>query len=185
MPRSGKRFETGWTRLLVIKLQGARGYPREAARQEPEAGLNIKIFNNVWVSAQMAGLMAPADILLSLHRAEEFWLVLAEAMLRGKPVVATWRSGGLAFVDASSAALVGYRLVLVMDEAPFTRPCRGLNGRTRISHAAEWLARLGDDKALRAELGGRPYSCIGSLRRRNHARCIGREQHRARLKPSG
>lgn len=102
----------------------------------------------------MAGLMAPADILLNLHRAEEFWLVLAEAMLRGKPVVATWRSGGQAFVDASSAALVGYRLVPVMDESAIYAPMQGLNGRSRISHAAEWLARLGDDKALRAELGG-------------------------------
>ena len=53
--------------------------------------------------------------MLSLHRSEGFGLVPAEAMLLGRAVVATGWSGNMDFMDADSAALVGYRLVPARD----------------------------------------------------------------------
>ena len=49
--------------------------------------------------ADMAGLMAAVDIVLSLHRSEGFGLVPAEAMQLGKPVVATGWSGNMDFMN--------------------------------------------------------------------------------------
>jgi len=59
----------------------------------------------------MAGLVASADVVLSLHRAEGFGLLLAEAMLHEVPVVATNWSGNVDFMSAEDSGLVGYRLV--------------------------------------------------------------------------
>jgi len=49
-------------------------------------------------------LVASCDIVLSLHRSEGFGLVLAAAMLLGRPVIVTVWSGNLTVMDADSAA---------------------------------------------------------------------------------
>jgi glycosyltransferase involved in cell wall biosynthesis len=152
-----KRAFAGRTdQRLIIKLQGAVAYTHEAARIEALAGPNIQVISGVWPKARMAALMERADILLSLHRAEGFGLVLAEAMLRGKPVVATGWSGNLAFMDENSAALIGYRLVKVEDESGIYASMPGACwAEPDIGHAAEWLRKLSDDRALRRKLGAR------------------------------
>ena len=63
----------------------------------------------------MAGLMAAADIVISLHRSEGFGLVPAQAMALGKPVIATAWSGNLDFMNKNNSALVSYSLVPVHD----------------------------------------------------------------------
>ena len=65
--------------------------------------------------ADMSGLMADVDIVLSLHRSEGFGLVPAEAMQLGKPVVATGWSGNMDFMNERNSAPVSYRLVPVQD----------------------------------------------------------------------
>jgi glycosyltransferase involved in cell wall biosynthesis len=97
--------------------------------------------------------MAASDIVLSLHRSEGFGLVPAEAMLLGKPVIATGWSGNMDFMDATSAALVGYRLVPTEDPrqvyhgASWAEP----DQRDAVAH----LRRLADDAAERRALGCR------------------------------
>ena len=142
--------------ILIVKLQGAAAYPREAARIEAAAGANIWVIGGVWPKARMAALMERADIILSLHRAEGFGLVLAQAMLRGKPVVATGWSGNLAFMDEESSALIGYQLVEVEDKSGIYIPLPGARwAEPDIGHAAEWLRRLGHDPALRRAMGAK------------------------------
>lgn len=148
---------------LIVKLQGAAAYPREAAQIEALAGSNIQVVGGVWPKARMAALMARADMILSLHRAEGFGLVLAEAMLRGKPVVATGWSGNMSFMDETSAALIGYRLVNVEDESGIYEPMQGARwAEPDVAHAAEWLRRLGDDADLRLAMGGRARAYAGA-----------------------
>lgn len=142
--------------ILVVKLQGAGAYPREAARLEAEAGANIRIMSGAWPRQKVAALLARADIVLSPHRSEGFGLVLAEAMLRAKPVVATGWSGNLAFMDAQSAALIGYDLVEIEDMSGIYEKGGGARwAEPDIEHAAAWLRRLGGDAGLRAALGAR------------------------------
>jgi glycosyltransferase involved in cell wall biosynthesis len=99
----------------------------------------------------MHALTAASDIVLSLHRSEGFGLVLAEAMLLGKPVIATGWSGNMTFMDAESAALVDYRLVPAQDPrqvyagASWAEPAQA----TAVAH----LRRLADDAGERARLG--------------------------------
>jgi glycosyltransferase involved in cell wall biosynthesis len=97
-------------------------------------------------------LTACADIVLSLHRGEGFGLVLAEAMLLGKPVVATGWSGNTDFMDGSNAALVSYRLVPARDDRSVYR---GLWAEPDVAEAAVLLRGLADDASLRRDLGER------------------------------
>ncbi len=59
----------------------------------------MRIVDEVWPYAQVQALIAGADVLVSLHRAEGFGLTPAEAMALGTPVLATAFSGVLDFLD--------------------------------------------------------------------------------------
>jgi glycosyltransferase involved in cell wall biosynthesis len=57
--------------------------------------------------------MRTADCYISLHRSEGFGLTLAEAMLCGKPVIATGYSGNLDFMSDEDSFLVPYKLITI------------------------------------------------------------------------
>jgi glycosyltransferase involved in cell wall biosynthesis len=63
--------------------------------------------------AEMNGLLAAADVFVSLHRSEGFGFGLAEAMLLGKPVIGTDYSGNTDFLNGETGYLVPYQLVPV------------------------------------------------------------------------
>ena len=104
--------------------------------------------------ADMSGLMAEVDIVLSLHRSEGFGLVPAEAMQLGKPVVATGWSGNMDFMNERNSVPVSFRLVPVEDPYDGAFVSDGqLWADADVGNAAEWLRRLAADPRLRRHLG--------------------------------
>jgi glycosyltransferase involved in cell wall biosynthesis len=140
-------------RILVLKVSRPDHAPTDFARLAQMAQApNIRIDTRVLPPEDRHALTARADIVLSLHRGEGFGLVLAEAMLLGKPVVATAWSGNTDFMDRGNAALVGYRLVPARDDRSVYR---GLWAEPDVADAANRLRALADDPALRRRLGDR------------------------------
>jgi glycosyltransferase involved in cell wall biosynthesis len=141
--------------VLLIKLINPGNVP--AARQRFEQSIagapNIRVIERMLPAAEMTGLLAMSDIIISLHRAEGFGLVPAEAMRLGKPVVATGWSGNLDFMSERNSALIAYKLVPVQDPENFFEADGQLWADPDIDHAAEWLRRLADSAALRCQLG--------------------------------
>ena len=141
-------------RMLAIKLIDNGAY---RARQELDAAIagapNIRLIEGALSQADMAGLMAASDIVISLHRSEGFGLVLAQAMALGKPVVATAWSGNLDFMAECNSALVSYSLIPVRDPDGAFGDCDQQWADADVDHAAEWLRRLADSAALRERLG--------------------------------
>jgi len=142
-------------RLLLLKIGNPGHFPGDFAQIAAAAAgaPNIRIETRTFPAADAHALTAACDIVLSLHRSEGFGLVPAEAMLLGKPVIATGWSGNMAFMDDASSALVGYRLIPAADPR-------------QIYQGADWadpdqagaiahLRRLADDPAARAALGAR------------------------------
>jgi glycosyltransferase involved in cell wall biosynthesis len=144
--------------VLAVKFSGEAAFPAEAAqiRAAAEDVPNIFLFEGSWPAGRIAALLAVTNIVLSLHRAEGFGLVPAQAMLLGIPVVATGYSGNLQFMDERSAALVGYRLVPVEDPARVYGKIPGaVWAEPDVGDASDKLRRLGDDAVSRSALGER------------------------------
>lgn len=82
------------------------------ARLEGEIGDDprVTVLDGALSRGEVCGIVAEADVFLSLHRSEGFGRVLAEAMLLGTPVVATDWSGSTDILDGRTGYPVGYRL---------------------------------------------------------------------------
>ena len=145
-------------RILLLKVGHPDHAPGDFARLAQLAQApNIRLQTQTLSSEDRHALTTCADIVLSLHRGEGFGLVLAEAMLLGKAVIATGWSGNTDFMDASNAALVGYRLVPARDDRAVYR---GLWAEPDVEQAAALLRKLADDAELRRELGRRARASV-------------------------
>ncbi|MBV8914481.1 MAG: glycosyltransferase, partial [Acetobacteraceae bacterium] len=92
---------------------------------------------------------------VSLHRAEGFSLTAAEAMLLGKPVVATRYSGNLEFMTAANSYLVNYEMAPIRVSNPIYPP-DGEWADPHVEHAARLLREVfehPDEARRRAERG--------------------------------
>lgn len=149
-----KAFGERADRVLAIKLidNGAAGARRELNAAIAGAG-NIRLIEGMLPEADMAGLMAAADIVISLHRSEGFGLVPAQAMALSKPVIATGWSGNLDFMNKNNSALVSYSLIPVRDPEGAFQGDDQKWADANVDEAAEWLRRLAGDADLRARLG--------------------------------
>lgn len=100
---------------LILKMASAEQFPqeRELLRQRADSDKRIKLIEKHLASAEMDKLLARADLLIHLHRAEGFGLMMAEAMACGLPVLATGYSGNLDFMPIGSAALVSAKRVRI------------------------------------------------------------------------
>jgi len=108
----------GNERLLVKTING---HLRQAELSEllthVDSDDRIIVVDGSLTRAQINGLLRASNCYVSLHRAEGFGRVIAEAMLLGTPVVATDWSGSSALVNEETAFPVAYRLVNVPNGA--------------------------------------------------------------------
>ena len=149
-------------RVLLLKVGNPNHFPHDfaAIAAAAAAARNIRIETRVLPAGDHAALLNACDIVLSLHRAEGLGLVPAEAMLCGKPVIATGWSGNMEFMDGDSAALVGCRLVPVRDARHVYDVPGAMWAEPDVHEAVAQLRRLADDAAQRAALGARGRSAV-------------------------
>ena len=100
---------------------------------------------------KVLGLNFACDAFVSLHRSEGFGFNLAEAMLMGKPVIATNYSGSREFAREGTACVVDYRLVPVPERSyPFSQD--QVWAEPDIEHAAVLMRRLAIDDSYRENI---------------------------------
>lgn len=144
---------SGQAVTLVCKVVGREGSPGLFAELEAEAAKqdDVKMITEALSGAEMASLIASADAVITLHRSEGFGLLPAQAMLAGKPVVATGWSGNVDFMDPETARLVDYDLVPVEDVQGLY--AGGHWAEPDVDDAARKLARLIEFPTEAAALG--------------------------------
>lgn len=142
--------------VLVLKVNGIARHPElERAIADMPAG-SVRVVDRYLSYEEVLGLYASCDAFISLHRAEGLGLGLMEAMLLGKPVVATGWSGNMDFMDDACAALVRYTLTPVVDTQAVYGA--GLFSRAQVwaepdlLHASSLMVRLVDDAAYRQSI---------------------------------
>jgi len=150
--------------VLVLKVNGTAKHVEleaEIARMRPGS---VRVVETYLPYAEVLGLYASCDAFLSLHRAEGLGLGLMEAMLLGKPVIATGWSGSMDFMDDASAALVRFSFTPVLDTqaayAPREFSRTQLWAEPDLLHASQLMRRLADDRAYARALGaaGKAYA---------------------------
>jgi glycosyltransferase involved in cell wall biosynthesis len=174
---------SGGDACLVLKLNGMQHRPDEHRAFMKHLGSDdprIVVIDRVLSGRQMKGLLAGCDAFVSLHRAEGFGRGVGEAMYYGKPVIATAYSGVTDFANASNSCPVDYRLVPVRKgEYPFWKGQQWADAD--VGHAAWWMRRLYDDRALCRSIG---EAAARSIRATHGALPAGRLM-RARLEHQG
>ena len=100
---------------LLVKLQHCDEGHEDVQRicQLAAAYDNIVVLQRTMTASERNSLLHRADVVVSLHRAEGFGLLLAEALHLHKTIIATDYSGSCDFLHAGNSLLVPYALVPV------------------------------------------------------------------------
>lgn len=140
---------------LIVKYSNSFSYPAAVTLMNEAAGraANITFVSATLDEAGVDALYAQADVLMSLHRAEGFGLVVAEGMLRGMPVVATDWSGNADFLTSESGIPVSYTLIPAHDPQDTYDYPEMCWADANIDDAVEALKMLRANPALRVRLG--------------------------------
>ena len=140
---------------LIIKMLNADVWPEGERRLRAAIGdaPNIRIVTQLMTRSEVFSMLAAADAVISLHRAEGFGLLAAEAMLLGKPVIATDWSATKDFLNAQNSCPVSCRLVPARDPQGNYHYPDQCWAEPDIEEAAHWLRQLRDDPHLRQRLG--------------------------------
>jgi len=139
---------------MVIKVMNAdsRDAHWRLLVEECAGDPRFVLINRVLAFEDMVALYRATDCYVSLHRSEGFGLCMAEAMLCGKPVVATRYSGNLDFTLPDNSCLVDVQMVPVLPgQYPFAQG--QVWAEPDIAQAAECMRKLRDDTRA-AELMG-------------------------------
>lgn len=141
---------------LVLKTSFGDRHPEqfrelcEAASRVP----TVTIIDRILSTDEVLSLMHACDAYVSLHRSEGLGLTMAEAMLMGKPVVATAFSGNMDFMDEDNSLLVPYERVKVGRPIP-PYDAEMEWAEPSVEHAATLMRRLYDDPKWASEVGER------------------------------
>ena len=108
-------FRPGEGPQLLIKCINGELRPGElrALEESTEGRSDIIVMNRYLDAGDSVGLMNMCDCYVSLHRSEGLGLTIAEAMLLGKPVIATGYSGNMDFMTETTSFVVPWTQVRV------------------------------------------------------------------------
>lgn len=163
---------------LVLKSTNAEHDPagRERLRAAAAGHPHIHLVEGYLSPQQTHALIAAADCFVSLHRAEGLGLGPAEAMARGKPVIATGYSGNMDYMTEANAYLVEHTLCTVGPGCwPYPEDAHWAD--VDLEHAARLMREVFDDQAQAGERGARAAADIA----RTHSLEVAGRSMRTRL----
>jgi glycosyltransferase involved in cell wall biosynthesis len=128
--------------LVIKSINGCRSPTRlSALSAEIEEDPDIYLLDRTLSREDTLGLISITDCVISLHRSEGLGLLVPEAMLLGKPVIATNYSATTEFVTPQTGLAVDYRLIPVQTgEYPFGEGC--VWAEPDVAHAAWQMMRV-------------------------------------------
>src|SRR5262249_13889377 len=119
---------------------------------EEAEGLDVVMLDGYMSRPELTALMNACDCYLSLHRSEGFGMTIGEAMLLGKPAVATNYSGNVDFMTDENSYLVDYRIVpLTRDYGPYMRG--NVWADPDLAQAARFMREVALDRDAAIEKG--------------------------------
>lgn len=130
---------------LVIKINNPTPESRKQIRSVLDGYTNVYLIEETLSRDEVNSLTKCVDVVVSLHRAEGFGLVLAEAMLLGTPTIATNWSSNTEFMNEDVACMVDYELTTIeKDMPPFKAGNRWADAD--LEQAAGHMRKLYEDR---------------------------------------
>jgi SAM-dependent methyltransferase len=147
----------------VLVLKSVNGDTRidelELLRAAAADRRDILLIDRYVTAEERGAMMAACDCYASLHRSEGLGLTMAEAMVLGKPVVATGWSGNLEFMTDETTYLVRYAMTtLERDHGPY--PAGAEWAAPDLDHAAELLRHVFEQREEAVARGARARQAI-------------------------
>ena len=106
--------------------------------------------------------MKVSDCYVSLHRSEGFGLTMAEAMLYGKPVVATGYSGNVDFMSDADSYLVPYRIITIKEtHGPYRAGYHWAD--PDVDSAADMMRSIEGNREASGEIGRKAQAKVREL----------------------
>ncbi len=144
---------------LVIKINNPKDEDIAFVEEHLGGKTGYVLITERMEKKKLNSLIRLCDVFISLHRAEGFGLVMAEAMMLGTPCVATNWSSNTEFMNEDCACMVGYELVPVNGEYP------GDDGTMQWAEpdahqAAKFLKRLRDEPEYYKEKAEKGFQYI-------------------------
>lgn len=135
---------------LVLKINNARTEDLELLQGMLEGYQNIYYITDTMSKIEVNSLIKAVDVFVSLHRAEGFGLVMAEAMLNGTPAIATNWSSNTEFMNDDVACMVDYTFCTLKEDCPPYK-AGAVWADPNSETAAAFMKRLCEDPAYYQE----------------------------------
>lgn len=130
---------------IVVKVNNAKPRDMEHLKHWLKDCPNVYYITETLTKVAVNSLIQQADVFVSLHRAEGFGLVMAEAMIVGTPVIATNWSSNTEFMNSEVACMVDCSFIeLKKDSPPYKKGA--VWAEPDISMAARYMRKLYMDK---------------------------------------
>ena len=148
---------------LAIKVSRGAAYPADfRILQAVAEAAGVTLIDQVMPRADVCDLLASCDSYASLHRSEGFGFTMAEAMLLGKPTIATGYSGNLDFMTPDNSYLVQYdRVPLDRDYPPYPAGC--IWASPCESHAAGRMRHVYENRDEAAAVAARGRETVATF----------------------
>ena len=153
---------------LVIKVNNCTEEELKFLKNQLDDHHKVYFITATLSRQQVNGLIACVDAVVSLHRAEGFGLVLAEAMLLGTPVIATNWSSNTEFMTSDVSCLVDYKLIELKEDLwMFKKGNRWADAN--VSDAADYMRKLYDNPEYGRQMAERAKKHITECLSMQHA----------------
>ena len=129
---------------LVIKINNPKAEDIAFVEEHIGGKAGYLLITERMDKTRLNSLIRLCDVFISMHRAEGFGLVMAEAMMLGTPAVATGWSANTEFMPEDASCPVKCTLIPVAGGYQFDNG-ELLWADPDVHHAAEYLKRLRDD----------------------------------------
>lgn len=147
---------------IVVKVNEYKQEDVDYIHKELDGYENVYILTETLSKVQVNSLIKAVDVYISLHRAEGFGLVMAEAMIVGTPVIATNWSANTEFMNDDVACMVDYKLIeLEKDIGPYKAGSCWADPDT--DEASGYMRKLYEDRAFGSRMAERASKYVKTV----------------------
>lgn len=147
---------------LVIKVNNPTKENIEYIKSLLAGYENVYFITKVMDKSEVNSLIANVDVFVSLHRAEGFGLVMAEAMLLKTACIATNWSSNIEFMNQETACMLSYKMTEIQkSEGCYT--AGSIWADPDVDEAAQYMVKLKEDASFYKEITDAAYDSIRTL----------------------